>query len=262
MRTTTPAGPTSTSYEVASVDTALRLLIALGERDEVRLLEAGEMLGVSRSTAHRLMQMLVKYGFAVQNPKNRAYAAGPTWSVFSGRTIDQQLALAAHPVLMRLAEETGETAQLLSLRSNANVICVTAAEGKRVVRAGANVGAELPAWLTAGGRILLALASPHLQEQASLRIGAGPAVESRSEIWDEIKRAGIQKKAVQRDIYEVGTSAVSVAVRLSEHRWLSVDVVLPTPRLTAESEEQILNKAMAAASTIEAAIEKLHIARV
>ena len=40
---------------LSSVDTALRLLHVLAQREEVGVAEAGRLLGVARSTAHRLL---------------------------------------------------------------------------------------------------------------------------------------------------------------------------------------------------------------
>lgn len=44
---------------LGSVDNALRLLQVLAQRREVGVAEAGRLLGVARSTAHRLLASLV-----------------------------------------------------------------------------------------------------------------------------------------------------------------------------------------------------------
>ena len=64
-------------YPIGSVDSAMRLLLMIGERDRVRIAEAAKELGVARSTAHRLMQMLLYHGFVRQDPESKAYVAGP-----------------------------------------------------------------------------------------------------------------------------------------------------------------------------------------
>jgi hypothetical protein len=45
-------------YPIESVDNALKVLLLLGERSELRLTEVSEYLGVASSTAHRLLAML------------------------------------------------------------------------------------------------------------------------------------------------------------------------------------------------------------
>jgi IclR family transcriptional regulator, acetate operon repressor len=53
-------GPTTTS-----VDNALRLLELIGDRQALRVAEAAELLGVARSTAHRLLTALRRRGFVM-----------------------------------------------------------------------------------------------------------------------------------------------------------------------------------------------------
>ncbi|MFJ3473428.1 IclR family transcriptional regulator [Microbacterium maritypicum] len=252
----TEGSPVSTepTYPVGSVDTALRLLLALGGQGEVRLVDVARSLHVARSTAHRLLAVLMKYGFASQDPETRLYSAGPTWAVFGARGVDQQVIAAAQPVLARLAELTGETVQLLSLRSNGNVVCVTAAEGTGLIRAAARVGDELPGWLTAGGRILLGLSAPALRSQLLAHARRSWQGAFEADLDALVTRAGVERVLVQRDILELGTSAVAVAVRAAADRWLTLDVVLPTARLTADAERRITQQAAAAARHIEVAL--------
>ena len=64
------------AYLLESVDNALRLLQMLRDVGAVRLNQAATELGIARSTAHRLLAMLVYRGFAVQDEK-RTYHPGP-----------------------------------------------------------------------------------------------------------------------------------------------------------------------------------------
>ena len=45
-------------YPIESVDNALKVLLLLGERNELRLTDVAEYLHVATSTAHRLLAML------------------------------------------------------------------------------------------------------------------------------------------------------------------------------------------------------------
>src|ERR1700710_2763004 len=67
--------PARPQYPIGSVDNALRLIHMLRDHGEVRLRTAAQELGVSESTAHRLMAMLVFHGFARQ-ADSRAYVPG------------------------------------------------------------------------------------------------------------------------------------------------------------------------------------------
>ena len=63
-------------YSIDSVDHALHLAAVLQQEGSLRVFEAAERLGVARSTAHRLLAMLVYRDFAEQGP-DRRYLAGP-----------------------------------------------------------------------------------------------------------------------------------------------------------------------------------------
>jgi len=56
------------TYSIDSVDHALRLAGLLQQEGPLRVADAAERLGVARSTAHRLLAMLVYRDFAVQMP--------------------------------------------------------------------------------------------------------------------------------------------------------------------------------------------------
>ena len=64
------------AYAIASVDSALLLATLLQQEGPMRVTDAAARLGVSVSTAHRLLGMLVYRDFAEQLP-DRRYAAGP-----------------------------------------------------------------------------------------------------------------------------------------------------------------------------------------
>jgi DNA-binding IclR family transcriptional regulator len=69
-------------YAVASVDHALRAAAMLQLEDGLTVSQVAERLGVARSTAHRLLAMLVYRDFAVQD-EERVYRASPVLELAS-----------------------------------------------------------------------------------------------------------------------------------------------------------------------------------
>src|SRR3954447_133982 len=65
------------AHRIESVDKVLRLLWLLRDRPHLTVSEASDALGGARSTAHRLLAMLVEHRFADQEPVSRAYHPGP-----------------------------------------------------------------------------------------------------------------------------------------------------------------------------------------
>ena len=62
---------------LTSVDNALWLLQLVAERQALRVSEAADLLGVARSTAHRLLSALRRRDFLMQDKPNGAYRPGP-----------------------------------------------------------------------------------------------------------------------------------------------------------------------------------------
>ena len=93
---------------IASIDHALRLLLMLKVQPRIRVADAADELGVARSTAHRVLGMLVYRGFAVQDPGSRAYRAGPVLvEVGMGALAQLDVRQRARPYLENVAALTG-----------------------------------------------------------------------------------------------------------------------------------------------------------
>ncbi|KDN73107.1 transcriptional regulator [Streptomyces olindensis] len=142
-------------YPITSVDHALHLVILLQQEGPMRVSEAARRLGVSASTAHRLLAMLVYRGFAEQRP-DRLYEAGavlrPAATTSAPVALLRQVAL-TH--MQDLVERVQESANLIVLAGTEARI-ITTAECAQVLRVGSRAGRTLPAHLTSGGKILLA----------------------------------------------------------------------------------------------------------
>jgi IclR family transcriptional regulator, acetate operon repressor len=205
------------AYPIASVDSALRLLMLFRSQPRVRLSEASEYLGVAHSTAHRLMAMLAYHGFVRQEPESRAYVAGPAL-VEIGLAAVRQFDIRQHarPVLEWLASSLGETVHLAVLEGS-NVRYLDAVESSRALRVAARTGAALAAHCTASGKALLAELPE--AEVSALFAGRGqlPALTQRSitspaGLLAELRKVRQQGCAVNREESEDGVASVAVAV--------------------------------------------------
>ena len=141
------------TYSIDSVDHALRLAGLLQQEGPLRVADAAERLGVARSTAHRLLAMLVYRDFAEQNA-DRRYAAGSVLRHLAGVEPVAQLRAVALPHLQRLVDQTGETANLMVLLGK-YVRFVATIECCHVLRVGDREGRMVPAHLASGGPTLL-----------------------------------------------------------------------------------------------------------
>ncbi|GAA1195897.1 IclR family transcriptional regulator [Pseudonocardia alaniniphila] len=142
------------TYSIDSVDHALRLAGLLQQEGPLRVADAAERLGVARSTAHRLLAMLVYRDFAEQNA-DRRYVAGSVLRHLPGVEPIAQLRSIALPHLQRLVDQTGETANLMVLLGK-YVRFVATIECSHILRVGDREGRMVPAYLASGGPALLA----------------------------------------------------------------------------------------------------------
>jgi IclR family acetate operon transcriptional repressor len=142
MRSEETPGPT---YPIGSVDNALRLLRLVGERQQLRLSDAGQYLGVAHSTAHRLLAMLAHHDFVRQDPVSKLYLPGPAL-LEVGLAAVQKMDVRARvrPILEQLSAQFGETVHL-AVRETTRVRYLDAIESTMALRVVVRTGTVLPA---------------------------------------------------------------------------------------------------------------------
>ncbi|MEX5299840.1 IclR family transcriptional regulator [Kocuria sp. CPCC 205292] len=223
------------AYSLQSVDNVLRLLQMLRDSGGVRLKDVAEELHVAPSTAHRLLQMLVYRGFAVQDDSRR-YLAGPGLGAKVPDTGSHgRLRTLIQPYLELLSERVGETTNLM-VRVGTTVRFLSSVEGSGWLRVGDRRGAVLPATATSAGKILLSW----LPQDDLARLYRTSSARTVGEYLDEdafraflrslatIRSVGL---AFNREEAERGVSAVACAVRDREGRPLAaLSVSVPGQR--------------------------------
>jgi DNA-binding IclR family transcriptional regulator len=143
-------------YPVESVERALRILLMLRSTSVVRVTDVSRELGVSRSTAHRLLATLCQHGFVSQDRLTKAYRAGRVFIELGLATVgDLDVRRKARQHLVELAALVRETVNLLVLEG-AGSRFIDGVEGDRLLRVTLRTGTLLPASTTSGGRVLLA----------------------------------------------------------------------------------------------------------
>jgi DNA-binding IclR family transcriptional regulator len=158
------------------------------------LAQLTERTGLSRATAHRLAVALEVHGLLGRDGSGR-WAIGPLVGRLAG---NDTLLERAEPVLARLRDITGESAQLYR-RQGSERICVAAAERGSGLRDTVPVGAALPMTAGSAAQVLLAF-SEELP-------ASGAAFTDR--VLAEVKRRGWAHSVGER---EAGVASVSAPV--------------------------------------------------
>jgi DNA-binding IclR family transcriptional regulator len=241
----------------SSVDNALRLLELIGERQALRVADAADLLGVARSTAHRLLTALRRHGFVLQDKPNGAYRPGPVLNEIGLAAIGRiDIRRVARPVLEELREQTRETVSL-SLLEGRNVRFVDCVESLRSVRVGDRTGIVLPAHCTAGGKAILASLAPveldRRYRDRELPTRTAASIADWEVLRGELDAVRVDGYALNREEGEDGIGAVAVALRdLTGAPLAAVAVVVPSSRMpTPEAGRALAPAVLRAAETIQ-----------
>jgi DNA-binding IclR family transcriptional regulator len=213
-------------YAIASVDSALLLATLLQHEGPMRVTDAADRLGVSVSTAHRLLGMLVYRDFAEQL-QDRRYGPGPL--LHGGRlprATVAHLREVALPHLRRLVDDLGETANLMVL-TGADVRFVATVECDQILRVGDRTGRTLPAHRSSGGKAVLATLAP--DDLAAAVVGLEESVLAR--LQRELRTVRRRGYALNDQETEPGLIAVGAAVSTAAGAPAAgISVALPSAR--------------------------------
>ena len=209
---------TRPSYAITSVDHALRIATMLQLEGALTVSDVAERLGVARSTAHRLLSMLVYRDFAVQD-ESRVYRAGPVLELAAhSQSETSLLRSAALPHLHRLVDLLDESANLI-IRTGDTARFIASVECERSLRVGTREGMVFPAHRVTGGLIMLAelpddqLAAVYAPERYADRPAERPDLTELRKDLARIRRNGF---ALNEGRSERGVVAVGVPVRGSD----------------------------------------------
>jgi DNA-binding IclR family transcriptional regulator len=194
----------------------LRILQLLRDSGQVRVSDVAAELGIARSTAHRLLAMLVYRDFAV-HAEDRSYRAGPAVAAEPLRGEPaQRLRQVMRPHMEALCDQVAETINLV-VRLGIQTRFLHTVESAQVLRVGDRQGAILPAWKTSGGKALLA-ELPDAQLTALLRGANGRPPEGmtaadRRALVSELRLIRDRGYAENIEESESGVCAIGICVR-------------------------------------------------
>ena len=192
------------SSGVGVLDKGVRLLAALAA-GPVGLTGLMERTGLPRATAHRLASALEVHRLVTRDATGR-YVLGPRLvelASAAGDPVADAVVAAAGPVLGRLRDVTGESAQLY-LRRDGQRVCVAAAERASGLRDTVPVGSVLPMTAGSAAQVLLAWDPP----VAAAELLGDAAFSARA--LAEVRRRGWASTVAER---EPGVASVSAPVR-------------------------------------------------
>jgi DNA-binding IclR family transcriptional regulator len=229
-----PTGPPPPDL-IGSVDKALQLLLLLNENRELRVRDVARELHVAQSTAHRILVTLAWRGFVVQDRGRKTYRAGRLLAEIALESIrEMDVRRKAHGHMERLSRLVHETVNLVVLEED-GCRFIDGVEGDQMMRVALRVGTLLPAYTTAGGKVLLAQLSPgqlRALYPGGLRKLTKHTVADLVKLEAELKVIRRRGYAVNVGETQIGLWAVAVAVRDGSGRPIAgLAIATPTNRL-------------------------------
>ena len=204
--------PAARSARVQSVDRAVALLraVAAASGPSATVTALAETCGLNRATAWRILMTLEAQGMVVCDHQTGRYAIGFGLAELAGSVGVDALVQAAHPVLERLCQQTGETASIAVVRDRA-LTYVDEVAPTSIVSAGWR-GRAVPLHATSTGKALLAFSDP-----AAVARMTGPRLEryttttitSRRRLLAELADTRERGFGVCRGEYEASAWGVS-----------------------------------------------------
>jgi IclR family transcriptional regulator, KDG regulon repressor len=211
------------------------------EQPELGIMEMSRLLGISKSSVHRLAATLESAGYLRQDQANQRYHLG--FKVLQLANIlltSLNFRDIAFPWMEKLRAQTNETISLYVADQDAR-ICIERLEGTQDIRFVVEINMRLPLYNGAAGKLLLAYQSETTRKQFieqwkngsdSLFLQSHGSTESF-----EKELIGIRKQGYAVSIGERVTYAAAVAVPILNHRGeilAALTISGPSVRFTEE----------------------------
>ena len=233
------------SSGVGVLDKAALVLNAL-EQGPTTLAGLVQATGLARPTAHRLAVALEHHRLVGRDLQGR-FVLGPRLNELASAAGEDRLLATAGPILTRLRDITGESAQLFRKQGDTRV-CVAAAERPSGLRDTIPVGTTLTMSAGSAAQVLLAWEEPE-KLQRGLANSQFSAVALTS-----VRRRGWAQSIGER---ESGVASVSAPVRSPGGKVIAaVSVSGPVERLTRQPGRLHAAAVMAAAERLSEVLRR------
>lgn len=198
---------------MSAADKTLSVLEALADHSRIADLAAAS--GLPKPTVHRILQTLVRHGFARTDGQG-SYVGGPRILSLAGRFLQRlDIADQVRPILRELQERSGWTVHL-ALLSGDEAVYVTKLEGAKPYHLASRVGMSLKLHCTSIGKAILAAMSDEEVRAIVGRTGlvarTPHTLTDEAALFAELRDVRRRGYAEDHEENEAGVHAVGAAV--------------------------------------------------
>ena len=248
------------SESIRAVERALDVLMCFtSQTPELTMTQISELVGLNKSTVHRLLATLEGKRFVERNPETGVYKLGIRLVQMAFLTMEHNdLRRLAAPFLHSLCDQYHENVNL-SVLDDTDVVYVDVIESSQRVKLAASSGQRLPAFCTASGKAILAFVP---EENIKIILERGMArytqntILSQKAFFENIQEARERGFALSEQEFEEGINAIAAPIFNSKSKPIaSVSIAGPAYRLTRERMLEIGPDLVAAANNIARDVE-------
>ena len=240
---------------VQASETTLRILEALMRLEGAGVTELAAELDIPKSTAHNHISTLLANEYVVR--EGNTYQLGLRFLDLGEHTRNRRrLYDVARPEVERLAEETGELANLL-VEEHGYGVYLCRAKGERAVGLDTYAGKRVHLHCTSLGKAVLAHTNPDRREELLDRRGlprrTDQTVTDREALLEDLETVREQGYAVDDGERLAGLRCIAAPITDSSGETLgAISVSAPTSRMRDRRfEEEIPERVMSAANVVE-----------
>ena len=235
---------------VRALDRGLAILEVLADGSPLPLRDVAEATRLAPSTAHRLLDTLVRRGFVDLDADRGRYAIGPRAFAVGSTFVRRGLHAAAQAPMSALRDALGETVNL-AVRDGDHAVYVHQEEGNRAVRLFTRVGARVPLHASGVGKALLAWSEPALRDALLARlslVSCTPAtLTTPAALRADLETSARRGYALDIEEVEHGVRCAAAPVRDARGVVAALSVSAPSDRFDDERLRQVADALVAAA---------------
>lgn len=227
------------SQTVRTVERALDILLCFSRQTpELTMTQIAELVGINKSTVHRILGTLEERRFVERDMATGAYKPGINLLQTAYLAIEyNDLRQRARPFMRRLVEQYRETITLGEL-DGFEVLYLDVIESPQRVKLAAAIGQRLPAFCTASGKAILAFAPDELVQrilESNLPKYTPNTLHSPEALLANLHQIREQGFAISIQEFEESINAVAAPILVLNNQPIaSLAVAGPSYRLTRE----------------------------
>ncbi|MEV8539598.1 IclR family transcriptional regulator [Streptomyces sp. NPDC051572] len=219
--------PVTSEPGPGALDRGLAILDHLSRARSATTVDLAKDLGLSRSTAYRLVERLRAQGWLSFDPVSGHVRLGPAAMRLANAAVASTNMLdAATPALRKLVDLTQETVSL-AVPNGLTMVFIHRERGPRPAAVTAELGAARPMHITSLGRAYLAALPESRLEETLMELVRSPdspvSAATVSDLHSEVVRT--RERGYAQDIREFDASSVCCGAAIHDHTGLPVAAI-------------------------------------